>query len=172
MITRLQGYAIKQINFCKPTDESFHGVKDISTQRQGYTRTPTNIQHTHTLPKTGVLTTTTMRATKNSTKDGESSDDSNVLHLDVIREEEKGDELPEVTASRTPFRNNRGIEPFEQLGISLEPGLLDNLEDFNLEDFTPRQETFLTTLLEGTTSRLIDADQIAVKGQQEEIERL
>ena len=108
-----------------------------------------------------------MRTTKNSTKDGESSDDSNAHHLDVIREDDKGDELPEVTGSRTPFRNNRGIEPFQQLGIAFDPGLLENLENF-----TPRQETFLTTLLEGTTSRLIDAHQIAVKGQQDEIERL
>jgi hypothetical protein len=104
----------------------------------------------------------TMRTTKNSKKDEESSDDSNAHHLDPIREEEKDDELPEVTGSRTPFRHNRGIEPFEQLGISFAPGLLDNLDDF-----TPRQEMFLTTLLEGTTSRLIDAHQIAVKGQQE-----
>ncbi len=84
-----------------------------------------------------------MRTTKKSTKDGESSDDSNAHHLDVIREDDKGDELPEVTGSRTPFRNNRGIEPFQQLGIAFDPGLLENLENF-----TPRQETFLTTLLE------------------------
>jgi hypothetical protein len=107
-----------------------------------------------------------MRSTKNSKKDDESSDDSNA-HLGTIREVDKENELPEVTGSRIPFRTNRGIEPFDKLGISFDPGLLKNLEDF-----TPRQETFLTTLFKGTTSRLIDAHQMAVRGQQEEMERL
>ena len=42
----------------------------------------------------------------------------------------------------------------------------------NLEEFTPTQASFFTTLLEGTTARLIQVHQTAVQVQQTEIERL
>ena len=100
-------------------------------------------------------------ATKNSKKDEASSDDSTV-HLETINE----DDLPEVTGTRN-FKTGRGLEPFASLGISFDPDMLANLEEF-----TPHQESFLTTLLEGTTSRLIHVHQTALQVQQEEIQRL
>jgi hypothetical protein len=102
-----------------------------------------------------------MRTTKNSKKDEASSDDFNA-HLETINE----DELPEVTGTRK--FTSKGLEPFATLGISFDPDILDNLEEF-----TPHQESFLTTLLEGTTSRLlIHVHQTALQVQQEEIQRL
>jgi hypothetical protein len=102
-----------------------------------------------------------MKPTKNSKKDEASSDDSNA-HREAINK----DELPEVTGTRN-FKTGIGLEPFAMLGISFDPDLLTNLEEF-----TPRQESFLTTLLEGTTSRLIHVHQTAVQVQHEEIQRL
>lgn len=101
-----------------------------------------------------------MRPTRNSKKDEASSDDSNA-HLTTEHEED----LPVVTGTNN--FTGKGLEPLAALGISFEPDLLANLEDF-----TPRQETFLKTLLEGTTSRLIRIHQEAGQEHQEEIQRL
>ncbi len=68
-----------------------------------------------------------MRTTKNSKKDEASSDDFNA-HLETINE----DELPEVTGTRK--FTSTGLEPFAMLGISFDPEMLDNLEEF-----TPHQ---------------------------------
>ena len=133
-----------------------------ASSQQGKSTHANEYSQTHTLPKTGVHLTTTMRqATKNSKKDEASSDDSTV-HLETINE----DDLPEVTGTRN-FKTGRGLEPFASLGISFDPDMLANLEEF-----TPHQESFLTTLLEGTTSRLIHVHQTALQVQQEEIQRL
>ncbi len=64
-------------------------------------------------------------ATKNSKKDEASSDDPTV-HLETINE----DELPEVTGTRN-FKTGRGLEPFASLGISFDPDMLANLEEFH-----------------------------------------